>query len=159
MNPKAIQALSAVAVLVATMAGCATGTVAPDTARISRLIDECVTFPALMKRHPVKDFTAFGAALYGGPDGIRRALDHLIREAEKSGMAPAEISDYVVRLAGAMYGFVGGSSGARGMQGIDQRTLRGFLQDQKFDNDKAEAVVTAISRSYDGAAAKCPMRR
>jgi hypothetical protein len=159
MNPKAIQALSAVAVLVATTVGCAPGTVAPDTARISALIDECVTFPALMKRHPVKDFTAFGAALYGGPDGIRRALDHLIREAEKSGMAPAEISDHVVRLAGAMYGFVGGSSGARGMQGIDRSTLRAFLQDQKFDTDKAEAVVTAISRSYDGTAAKCQMRR
>ena len=74
-------------------------------------------------------------------------------------MAPAEVSDYVVRLAGAMYGFVGGSSGALGMQGIDQRTLRGFLRDQKFEKDEAEAVVSAISRFYDGTAAKCPMRR
>jgi hypothetical protein len=115
--------------------------------------------PQLMKRYPVKDLNAFGTALYGGRDGLRRMMNHMVREVRGSGATEAEIADYTVRLAGALYGFVGGATGTRIMQGIDQQTLRGFLQDQGFTDEGANVAVDAILNAYEGAERKCPMRR
>ena len=142
-----------------TVVSCGSTNTSSDSGRIARLVEECATFPELMKRYPVKDFNAFGAALYGGRDGIRRAMNHMVREVRGSGATEAEIADYAVRLAGAMYGFLGGAAGTQVMQGIDQQALRGFLREQGFTDERAEVALSAISTAYEGAGRKCPMRR